>query len=208
MKHHQHRTPPSFFKSRWLNKFANTNPIYAVGIFSVLSITIFAISFAIPAPSILVKIALFFAGILAFTLVEYAFHRFVFHSDSDFKSEENSQDKIHSVQNIQANVDHILAMPIPIAFFVLAVFFGLFYLVMGTFSFHFFPGFILGYAVYIFIHLLVHTRKPPKNIFAYIWKHHHLHHYQFDDKAFGVSSHLWDFVFGTMPPKDAKGRVR
>ena len=30
-----------------------------------------------------------------------------------------------------------------------------------------------------------------------IWRNHHLHHYKNDDKGFGVSSHLWDKVFGT-----------
>jgi len=28
---------------------------------------------------------------------------------------------------------------------------------------------------------------------------HAIHHYKYPEKAFGVSSPLWDFVFGTLP---------
>ncbi|MDZ7659917.1 sterol desaturase family protein [Fodinibius sp.] len=33
------------------------------------------------------------------------------------------------------------------------------------------------------------------------YRHHTLHHYKYPDKAFGVSTTLWDRVFGTMPPE-------
>jgi sterol desaturase/sphingolipid hydroxylase (fatty acid hydroxylase superfamily) len=31
-----------------------------------------------------------------------------------------------------------------------------------------------------------------------LWRNHHLHHYKDDHKGFGVSSTIWDRVFGTM----------
>lgn len=64
---------------------------------------------------------------------------------------------------------------------------------------------MLGYAIYLFIHYVVHARKPPKNFLKYLWTHHSLHHYVFEDRAFGVSSPLWDIIFKTMPPKIEKG---
>ena len=207
MEHVHHSTEQALYKSESLNKFANTNPLYVVGIFFALTVAIFGYSCTLATTSLIVKIALLIAGILTFTFAEYVFHRSLYHSGDDFKNEDNWQYKIHGVHHIHPNVKHILAMPIPLALLVSSAFFGLFYLAMGSLSFHFFPGFILGYAIYIFIHVMIHTRKPPKNVFAYLWKHHHMHHYHFEDKAYGVSSHLWDFVFGTMPPKDAKGKV-
>lgn len=197
----------ALFKNDKLNKFAQTNPLYVVAIFVVLSTVIFSYGCTLDEPALLVKIALLASGLLAFTFAEYAFHRFLYHSGEDYKNEDNWQYKIHGVHHIHPNVKHILAMPIPLALLVSSVFFGLFYLLMGNWSILFFPGFILGYAIYIFIHVMVHTRKPPKNAFAYLWKHHQLHHYQFENKAFGVSSHLWDMIFGTMPPKDAKNKA-
>ncbi|MGB3618930.1 MAG: sterol desaturase family protein, partial [Catalinimonas sp.] len=32
-----------------------------------------------------------------------------------------------------------------------------------------------------------------------LWVHHSIHHFKDDERAFGVSSPLWDWVFGTMP---------
>ena len=33
---------------------------------------------------------------------------------------------------------------------------------------------------------------------AMLWRNHHLHHYKHSDMGFGVSSTMWDHVFGTM----------
>jgi sterol desaturase/sphingolipid hydroxylase (fatty acid hydroxylase superfamily) len=35
-----------------------------------------------------------------------------------------------------------------------------------------------------------------------LWRNHHLHHYKAPEKGFGVSSVLWDVVFGTVPKKE------
>nr|MDQ3100449.1 sterol desaturase family protein [Bacteroidota bacterium] len=50
--------------------------------------------------------------------------------------------------------------------------------------------------------------SPPKNFLGVIWKHHNLHHYVGDTGAFGVSSPLWDHVFGTMPEDPRKKKVQ
>ena len=63
--------------------------------------------------------------------------------------------------------------------------------------FAFFPGFILGYLVYGSMHYAIHTWHPPFKWMKAIWRNHHLHHYKSDEKGFGVSTHLWDKVFGT-----------
>ena len=72
---------------------------------------------------------------------------------------------------------------------------------MGNYAFAFFPGFVVGYLGYVFTHFAIHKFRKPKNFLGYVWDHHNLHHFKHDDKAFGVSSPLWDYVFGTMPPK-------
>jgi sterol desaturase/sphingolipid hydroxylase (fatty acid hydroxylase superfamily) len=73
---------------------------------------------------------------------------------------------------------------------------------LGVYTWAFFPGFFLGYLLYSFLHRATHVAKPPKR-FKNIWRHHSLHHYKYPDKAFGVSTSLWDRVFGTMPPRDS-----
>ena len=73
--------------------------------------------------------------------------------------------------------------------------------VLGDFVFAFLPGFLVGYATYLFVHYIVHAYQPPKNVFRTLWIHHGIHHYKDHERAFGVSSPLWDYVFRTLPEK-------
>ena len=70
-----------------------------------------------------------------------------------------------------------------------------------NYAFAFFPGFLLGYVAYISIHYMQHLFKPPAfPPLNRLWKWHALHHYKYPlTKAFGVSTSLWDVVFGTQP---------
>jgi len=87
--------------------------------------------------------------------------------------------------------------PLPSLIFA-SVIFGLMYLLLGTKSLMFFPGFILGYLIYGSMHYAIHAWNPPFKWMKPLWRNHHLHHYKNDNLGFGVSSTLWDHVFGTM----------
>jgi len=183
-------------------KAPKTNSMAAISTYVVIAIIIFTYGiFAIEKPFLL-KLGFLVAGTLLFTLMEYVFHRFVYHSGEDYMAEDNWQYKVHGVHHDHPTDKDLLAMPIPLAILLSAVFFGLFWLLMKENSFFFWPGFFTGYAAYLYVHYIVHTRKPPQNAFKILWTHHHLHHYVYDNKAYGVSSPLWDVIFGTMPPKN------
>ena len=72
------------------------------------------------------------------------------------------------------------------------------YLVMAENVFVFFPGFLLGYLMYGSMHFAIHAWNPPFKWMKPLWRNHHLHHYKQQEKGFGVSTTLWDRVFGTM----------
>ena len=94
-----------------------------------------------------------------------------------------------------------LFMP-PVPSLILAVtIFYIMYLLMGWKALSFFPGFLFGYIGYGSMHYAIHAFAPPKFMKA-LWRNHHLHHYKAPDKGFGVSSVLWDIVFGTVPKKE------
>ena len=44
-------------------------------------------------------------------------------------------------------------------------------------------------------------RKPIYKPWQKLWVHHSYHHYKDPYTAYGVSTRLWDYIFGTMPPK-------
>jgi sterol desaturase/sphingolipid hydroxylase (fatty acid hydroxylase superfamily) len=78
----------------------------------------------------------------------------------------------------------------------------LFRLVMGDFVFSFLPGLLVGYAFYLSVHYMVHVYPPPKNFLKVLWINHSIHHYKHGEYIFGVSSPLWDYIYGTMKEKD------
>jgi len=142
---------------------------------------------------------LFLGGVLTWTLAEYILHRFIFHIVSEKPAMQRFIYKIHGVHHEYPRDEERLFMPPIPSIFLAASFFGLFYLLMGWQALAFFPGFVSGYLVYGSMHYAIHAFKPPFFLKS-LWRNHHLHHYKYPEKGFGVSSVLWDYVFGTMPP--------
>ncbi|NDC42453.1 MAG: fatty acid hydroxylase, partial [Chitinophagia bacterium] len=96
--------------------------------------------------------------------------------------------------------DRLFMPPLPSILLASVLFYGM-QLPLGRFAYAFFPGFLLGYLAYGSMHYAIHAFAPPRWLKA-LWRNHHLHHYKHPDKGFGVSSVLWDIVFGTVPEKD------
>jgi sterol desaturase/sphingolipid hydroxylase (fatty acid hydroxylase superfamily) len=128
-------------------------------------------------------------------------HRWIFHLQPKTEKQEKFAYTIHGVHHDYPKDRDRLAMPPPLSILLSTGFFFFFKIIMGNLVFAFLPGFLLGYAAYLWVHYMVHAFKPPKNLFKFFWVHHGLHHYKDQHNAFGVSSPFWDLVFGTMPKK-------
>jgi 4-hydroxysphinganine ceramide fatty acyl 2-hydroxylase len=144
-------------------------------------------------------IPLFLVGAFSFTLVEYLVHRYFYHMGADTPRKARLQYVFHGVHHDHPRDKKRLALPPVLSLAVAALFVGLFRLLLGTHGYAFAGGFMTGYATYLLAHYAIHVYSPPKNFLGAIWKHHNLHHFVGDTAAFGVSSPLWDHVFGTMP---------
>ena len=143
---------------------------------------------------------LFLTGVFFWSLFEYIMHRFVFHFVSDNPKLKNIIYTMHGVHHEYPRDRERLFMP-PVPSIILAtIVFSLQYLIMGWNALAFFPGFLFGYLLYGSMHYAIHAFTPPSFLKA-LWRNHHLHHYKYPQKGFGVSSVLWDHVFGTVPPK-------
>ena len=189
------------FKNSVLNKLTSTDSMFVIRIYLIISFGIYVYGLIKMQSEVIWSLFFLVLGLLLFTFIEYVMHRFLYHSGENYLNKKNWQFKIHGVHHAHPKDKDILAMPLPLALLLSTVFFFLFYLVVRDNVYFFFPGFLLGYTSYLFVHYKIHTRKPPKNVFKYLWIHHHRHHHLHDDKAFGVSSPLWDFIFNTMPSK-------
>ncbi|MFT3885355.1 MAG: sterol desaturase family protein [Flavobacteriales bacterium] len=146
----------------------------------------------------------FLFGALLFTLVEYLMHRFMYHIPADTEKRKRFQYVIHGVHHDHPRDKTRLALPPTLSVVLAVLFIALFRFIIGPEGYSFGGGFLFGYSTYLLAHYAIHMYKPPKNFLSIIWKHHNLHHYVGDDGAFGVSSPLWDYVFGTMPPDPKK----
>jgi sterol desaturase/sphingolipid hydroxylase (fatty acid hydroxylase superfamily) len=107
---------------------------------------------------------------------------------------------IHGVHHDHPNDPLRLVMP-PAASVPLAlVFYGLFFVVLGaTRATAFGAGFLAGYLAYDMIHYHLHHHTPRTRLGKWLRELHMRHHFQDDERGFGISAPYWDRVFGTMP---------
>ena len=147
----------------------------------------------------LAAFGLFLAGLLLFTLAEYLMHRFVYHLATTTPGRAKFQYTMHGVHHEYPKDKTRLAMPPILTVFVASLLFFVFRFVFGRQALGLLAGFTFGYACYLFVHYVLHMYAPPKNAFKRLWHHHAMHHYTQEAAAFGVSTTLWDQVFGTMP---------
>jgi hypothetical protein len=137
-------------------------------------------------------------GFVFWTLIEYILHRFVFHHHPKTKFGEKINYIIHGNHHEYPRDKERLFMPPLPSIIISSSFFSLFYFVMNKNAFVFFPGFMFGYLIYGSMHYAIHAFNPPFKWMKSLWRNHHLHHYKHSELGFGVSSTLWDHVFGTM----------
>ncbi len=142
---------------------------------------------------------LFLGGLLLFTLAEYLMHRFVYHLPPSTPARARFQYTMHGVHHEYPKDKSRLAMPPILTVFVASLLFFIFRFTLGNAAFGVLAGFVFGYAGYLFVHYVLHLYAPPKSALKWLWHHHAMHHYAQEGAAFGVSTTLWDHVFGTMP---------
>jgi sterol desaturase/sphingolipid hydroxylase (fatty acid hydroxylase superfamily) len=202
LKNHPHaKGTKSLFKNPILEKLTRTHISVPLIIFGLVSVGLMAYGIREEYVYLANAPVFFIAGVLTFTLIEYAMHRWIFHLQPKTEKQEKFAYTIHGVHHDYPKDRDRLAMPPPLSILLSTGFFFFFKIIMGNLVFAFLPGFLLGYAAYLWVHYMVHAFKPPKNLFKFFWVHHGLHHYKDQHNAFGVSSPFWDLVFGTMPKK-------
>lgn len=147
------------------------------------------------------EIWIFIGGLLFWTLFEYMMHRFVFHWMTEYRWGQKLVYTLHGVHHeYPRDRERVFMPPVPSLIIASLIFAGM-YLAVGVYAWSLFPGFISGYILYGSMHYAIHSYAPPKLLKA-LWRNHHLHHYKYPEKGFGVSSVLWDHIFGTIPHKE------
>lgn len=143
---------------------------------------------------------LFFSGMMAFTLLEYLLHRFVFHFDpGDDRDAKIRLFLMHGLHHEFPNDKWRLVAPPLMSWPIAAVVFAIYWLLLApTNAFILFGGTCLGYLFYDWTHYYTHHfRSPRTRIGRLLRRAHAVHHYKLFHLNMGISSPLWDLVFGT-----------
>ena len=182
-----------------LEKLTKGHAFVPITMHFVISAGLLIYSFVFYNITPLMLVAYFLGGLLFWTLFEYLAHRYIFHMDTKTKIREKIQYIFHGVHHeYPRDRDRVVMPPVP-SFLLGVALIAIFRLVIGLPGFAVVAGFLTGYAFYALIHYSIHTRIPPRNFTGKLWMHHSYHHYKSNTRAYGVSSPLWDYVFGTMP---------
>ena len=144
-------------------------------------------------------------GFLSWTLIEYFLHRHVFHWTKGKEPWRTLASGLHMDHHRSANEeDLILAPPLVSLIFGTLVYF-VFALITRSFATAALleTGVFLGYLAYEWVHFSAHRFQPRSPIGKYLKQYHLRHHFKEPHRVFGVTSPLWDFIFGTAPTRKA-----
>lgn len=185
------------FKNSYLEYLTKTHPLVIWGMYTPVFILMPYYSIHKLGMNGLNVFLLNIAGIFFWSLTEYILHRFAFHYEAESASGKRISYIMHGNHHEFPRDKQRLFMPPVPSIILSSSIFLILYLILGENAFPFFPGFMLGYLLYGTMHYAIHAWNPPFKWMKGLWRNHHLHHYKDEHKGFGVSSTLWDHVFGT-----------
>jgi sterol desaturase/sphingolipid hydroxylase (fatty acid hydroxylase superfamily) len=191
------------FQSPLLDRFTRVHPVVPVLIYAPVIAVLLV--WGAERTGAWNAVGLVMGGYAVWTLTEYWLHRVVFHFEPEDGFGAKLHWMIHGVHHDHPNDPLRLVMP-PSASVPLALgFAGLFWLTLGGHWFMpFLAGFLAGYLAYDMIHYHVHHHRPRTWVGRRLRELHMRHHFQDDERGFGVSAPYWDHVFGTPPQKRAR----
>lgn len=141
--------------------------------------------------------ALFLSGWLAWTLIEYLLHRVLFHMRARTPAGRLRVFLLHGYHHTYPNDRMRLVAP-PLMSWPPAIVVALcYYAAFPTAWAPIFAGTAAGYVAYDWVHYYTHHFRPRRGVGRWLRRYHMLHHYDDSAAYFGVSSPLWDLVFGT-----------
>jgi dihydroceramide fatty acyl 2-hydroxylase len=192
------KASPPMFESRLLDRFTRVHPVVPLVIYLPL-IAVMLVT-AVDRDGWWDMLGLGLFGYVLWTLFEYWLHRLVFHFEPEEGIGARLHWMIHGVHHDHPNDPLRLVMPpaasVPLALVVIAVL----WLALGPMHA---PavvgGFFVGYVIYDEMHYALHHHTPTSRLGKRLRELHMRHHFQDDERGFGISAPYWDFIFRTVP---------
>lgn len=186
------------FENDFLERLTHVHPIVPLLFWAPVVVWLLWRSFALHHLSLLPVLGIGALGLVTWTLTEYCLHRFVFHYPARSKLGRRFVYLFHGNHHDDPQDKTRLVMPPSGAIPIMAALFLLFGLVIpAPWIEPFGAFFISGYLIYDYIHYATHHFRMKNPVAKYLRRYHLKHHFSGEDGRYGVSSPLWDIVFGS-----------
>jgi sterol desaturase/sphingolipid hydroxylase (fatty acid hydroxylase superfamily) len=193
------------FKSGFLEFFTHISPVTIIILWVPVTLYLLVTAILNAQPGVFPWYipAAFGVGLVAWTLAEYSLHRFLFHYQAKTPKTERIFFLFHGVHHAQPQDKTRLVMPFPVSIPMALLFYGIFTLVLSVllkaaqWIYPMAAGFLAGYLIYDLTHYAQHHFPMRGGYAKYIKRYRMAHHYKSPNTRYGVSSPLWDWVFGT-----------
>jgi dihydroceramide fatty acyl 2-hydroxylase len=193
------RGSPTMFTIPWVDKyFSRVRPWHVVAIWGPFSLWCLWRARHLAAGTLALSVA---GGILSWTLLEYLLHRFVFHFEpaADSELQREASWLIHGIHHDYPwDRDRLVMPPTVTALITLALWYALRPL-LGHLEHAWFAGMVGGYIWYDLTHYYLHHAAPTTRLGKWLRKYHLVHHFQTPEVRYGITTPLWDHIFGTYP---------
>lgn len=193
------------FKSDFMESLTHVHPAMPILVWGPVTAYFLYQGYANDGISVAAFATTILSGVLFWTLIEYVFHRYLFHFRAESKITKRLVFLFHGLHHDDPHDKTRLVFPPFPAFLILSVFYFLYSLVVpAAYLNSFLSGFLIGYLCYDYIHYATHHFPMKSKVGKYLRKYHLQHHASCPDGKYGVSSPLWDYVFGTVESKLSK----
>jgi sterol desaturase/sphingolipid hydroxylase (fatty acid hydroxylase superfamily) len=186
------------FQSDFVDYFSRVPWWVVPAIYVPMIAALFAYGVVAQHAGVLPAVGMAFVGFFVWTLAEYWLHRTLFHWVPDAPWGQRFHFLLHGVHHDWVNDKYRLVMPPAASLALAVVFFAMWRAILGpVWVFPFFAGHVFGYLCYDMCHYSVHHFRMKSKVLKRLKAHHMNHHHNKEGRKFGVSTTLWDHVFGT-----------
>jgi dihydroceramide fatty acyl 2-hydroxylase len=198
------RASPPMFDSPWLDRLTRVHPAVPALIYlpAIAVLAVLAVRDASPLRVVIGAAS----GYLGWTLIEYWVHRTIFHLEPEGGFGARLHWMIHGVHHDHPSDRLRLVFPPVLSVPLAALFLAAFLLGLGPTGLAVCAGFYAGYLVYDMVHFALHHHRPQSRLGRRLHELHMRHHFEDDERGFGVSAPWWDIVFGTSSRRASRRR--
>lgn len=144
----------------------------------------------------------FLFGMFLWGLAEYGLHRFLFHLSEKLlfnKWIRWFHFMLHGIHHLIPMDPDRLVFPPPLGYLVSFIVFTIWnFMFGGNLSRILYAGTFFAYILYDYQHWWLHHGKGGIHYYKDLKRYHNLHHFFDADQGYGITSKLWDYVFGTV----------